>query len=497
MFPAATTGSLMFLCGSACALAAVRGDPASVRVACLGDSITAGARLPDRLRTCYPSVLGRLLGPGFEVRNFGVGGAALLRRSDRPYVRQQAFRDALGFRPDVALVMLGTNDTCAGARGNWAHRKEFKPDYRALIDRLRKVNSGVRILLCAPPSMRPNLKHLTPERKADLEARAPRLEALRRWTREVAVEAGVEFVDMRYTSWSEGRVVDGVHPTPAGAAAIAARAREAIQTRWDDAFQVRLPQAPAPRPFSFHGFRGVDFRLAGVACKLAFPPRTAAGAPWIWRARFWGHEPQADLALLERGFHVAYCDVVDLYGAPAAVRRWDRFYAFMRDRGFNAKPFLEGMSRGGLIVHNWAVANPGKVSGIYADNAVLDIKSWPGGLGRGQGSETGWEACLKAYGFADENAARAWRGNPLDNLATLARARIPILYLMGMADTVVPPAENGEIAVKRYRELGGPVSVFRKPDMKHHPHSLEDPTPIVEFVLEATGRSGARVKRGD
>ncbi len=271
-----------------------------------------------------------------------------------------------------------------------------------------------------------------------------------------------------------------------GACAMAGAA--AGRTHWDDTFSVHLPDALRPRPFSFHGFRAVDFQLDGVACKLVFPSRTAAGAPWIWRARFWGHEPQADRALLERGFHVAYCDVADLYGAPAAVERWNKFYAFMRNHGFDPKPFLEGMSRGGLIIHNWAAANPGRVSGIYADNAVLDIKSWPGGLGRGQGSEVCWTACLKAYGFADEDAARAWRGNPLDNLPILARAHIPILYLMGMADTVVPPDENGEIAVRRYRALGGPVTVLRKPGMKHHPHSLEDPTPIVDFALEATGR---------
>ena len=30
------------------------------------------------------------------------------------------------------------------------------------------------------------------------------------------------------------------------------------------------------------------------------PYAVASGRPWVWRARFWGHEPQTDLAMLER-----------------------------------------------------------------------------------------------------------------------------------------------------------------------------------------------------
>jgi len=476
-------------CTGACALFAVTpGDTAPIRVACLGDSITFGARLPDRAHSCYPSVLGRMLGPEYKVRNFGAGGTTLLQEGDRPYNKQAAYREAVAFRPDIALIMLGTNDTCAAPRGNWEKHGAFASDARALPAAFRRENPGIRLILCAPPDMRLDQSGLAEARKADLAARRPRLDRIRVWLREAAAAERVEFADMRYTTWSVKRTVDGVHPTPAGAEAIARRACEAIRTECDPEFRVSLPDDLALRSFSFHGFPAWDFRLDGVACKLARPARTAAGRPWVWRARFWGHEPQADLALLERGFHVAYCDVSDLFGAPPAVARWDRFHAFMREQGFAPKPFIEGMSRGGLIIHNWAAANPEKVSGLYCDNGVLDIGSWPGGLGIGQGSKACWTTCLKVYGFANEKETENWKGNPLDKLAPLARAHIPILYLMGMADTVVPPVENGEIAVRRYRALGGPVEVIRKPGLKHHPHSLPDPSRIVDFVLKATGR---------
>ena len=99
------------------------------------------------------------------------------------------------------------------------------------------------------------------------------------------------------------------------------------------------------------------------------------------RARFWGHQPQTDIALLEQGFHIAYCDVADMYGADIAVKRWNKLYAKMVTEGFHKKVVLEGMSRGGLIVYNWAAQNTDKVACIYADAPVMDIKSWP--MGRG------------------------------------------------------------------------------------------------------------------
>ena len=143
------------------------------------------------------------------------------------------------------------------------------------------------------------------------------------------------------------------------------------------------------------------------------------------RARFFGHEPQADKALLEKGFHVVYADVSGLFGAPKAVAIWDSFYQLLTEKhGFASKAALEGMSRGGLIIYNWAAKNPDKVSCIYADAPVCDFKSWPGGKGRSEGSRGDWEKCLKAYGLSEEQGM-AYKMNPIDNLEPLAKAKNP------------------------------------------------------------------------
>ncbi|MEN6574975.1 MAG: prolyl oligopeptidase family serine peptidase [Phycisphaerales bacterium] len=250
------------------------------------------------------------------------------------------------------------------------------------------------------------------------------------------------------------------------------------------------PDAPpfAGEKSSFYSFDRYDFVYDGRASIVVAPKTTAAGKPWIWRARFFGHEPQTDIALLERGYHLVYTDVAGLYGAPRAVAIWDRFHAYLtRTHGFSEKVVLEGMSRGGLIIYNWAAENPEKVCCIYADAPVCDIKSWPGGKGAGPGDATCWAECLKAYGFTEEQALEA-RCNPVDNLAPLAKAGVPLLHVVGDADEVVPVAENTAILEERYKALGGSIQVIHKPGVGHHPHSLKDPAPIVDFILASAGR---------
>ena len=140
-------------------------------------------------------------------------------------------------------------------------------------------------------------------------------------------------------------------------------------------------------PSTWRGFARRDFTCDGRACIVCAPSKEAPGRPWLWRARFFDAWPATDVALLERGFHLVYMDVVDLYGAPSAVAHWNAFHAYLTStHGFAPKAALEGLSRGGLIIYNWAIANPGKVACLYADAPVCDIRSWPGGKGLGPGS---------------------------------------------------------------------------------------------------------------
>jgi len=74
----------------------------------------------------------------------------------------------------------------------------------------------------------------------------------------------------------------------------------------------------------------------------------------------------------------------------------------------------------------------------------------------------------------------------VDVLEKLARSGIRLIHVVGDADDVVPVAENTAMIEERYRKLGGEIRVIHKPGVGHHPHGLEDPTPVVDFILEKT-----------
>lgn len=232
------------------------------------------------------------------------------------------------------------------------------------------------------------------------------------------------------------------------------------------------------------GFHRLDLQVHARNCIVVLPPHPAPDKPWIWRTEFFGHEPQADSTLLTKGFYVVYMDVQDMYGAPAALDLMDAFYLYLtRHMLLGKKAVLEGFSRGGLFALNWAARHPDKTSCLYLDAPVCDFKSWPGHKGTGPGSDPDWEKLKKVYRFSSDAEALAYKYNPVDNLKPLATHHIPILSVCGGADTVVPINENSGLIEQRYKMLGGKMQMIIKPGGGHHPHSLKDPTPIVEFIL--------------
>jgi pimeloyl-ACP methyl ester carboxylesterase len=229
----------------------------------------------------------------------------------------------------------------------------------------------------------------------------------------------------------------------------------------------------------WNGFDRVDFTVFGRSAIIVVPHEPAPGRPWIWRTEFFDHEPQVDLALLARGWIVAYIDAKNMYGSPKAMSIFGQFYAHVvANYGLANRVVLEGFSRGGLYAINFAVNHPTRVAALYLDAPVLDIRSWPG---KNRESKE-WAQCLEAYGLSEESVARL-RG-PLERLNLIAKSGVPIISVCGDADKIVPVAENTAILEKRYRELGGTIEVILKPGVEHQPHSLKDPAPIVDFLIK-------------
>lgn len=230
----------------------------------------------------------------------------------------------------------------------------------------------------------------------------------------------------------------------------------------------------------WQGYTRLDFVVAGQPAVLIVPKEVAPGRPWVWRAEWFGdrHGPQVALALLARGWHYAYINASDRYGGLEAMRIFDAFYQHLLTHAQLApRMVLEGFSRGGLYAFNFAATWPERVAALYLDAPALDLRSWPGYR------TARWPDVAASYGLSVE-ALETARVSPLDRIAPVAAAGIPIIGVSGDADPVVPYEANLAVLAERYRAAGGRIEVILKPGAGHSPHSLPDPTPIVEFLLE-------------
>jgi hypothetical protein len=199
------------------------------------------------------------------------------------------------------------------------------------------------------------------------------------------------------------------------------------------------------------------FDLAGVQGAITvIEPKTAApGKPWAFRADWVGRDSTVDQALLAKGFHIVTGPVPYNSDGPIPAD-WDAVYRHLTESGFSKRPVMEGAGGAAAEAYVWAMANPAKVSCIYVENPFLH--------------------------------SRTAKTQPLDNLEPLAKAGVPILHACGSLD---PSLESStRAAEKRYKELGGKITVLVTEGEGHFPTSPKDPQPVVDFITASVRPSG-------
>ncbi len=197
-----------------------------IRVACVGDSIVYGAFLDDRERNNWPAVLGRWLGAGWHVHNFGLNGATMLVKGDLPYQNEPIFKEALAFNPDIVIISLGGNDSkhpndqFKDARNNWQYKNDYIGDYEKMIAAFRAVNPKKKIYVCTPLPAYPGRWGINDT--TIREEVAPRV-------RQVAQGTGATVIDFyKAMSGKPELFLDTVHPDVAGARLVAAAVYRAL-----------------------------------------------------------------------------------------------------------------------------------------------------------------------------------------------------------------------------------------------------------------------------
>lgn len=469
----ATLLVLLFLVNS---LNARHLDPAQysapIRVACIGNSITYGSGIPDRPRDSYPSQLARMLGEKWEVRNFGVGGRTMLKKGDFPFWNEDAYQQAKASLPDVVIIKLGTNDT---KPQNWKFAGEFLPDYRAMVKELKALSSHPKIYLCKPVPAYGNRWGINDS--IIVHGVIPAVEKL-------AKEENLPVIDLYAAlSGESSRFPDQIHPDAKGAGLMAQTIFKALTGKEEDLVQAQYPGKQS----SWHGFTRYDFQIDRRNAHIIVPDKTAPGKPWIWRARFPEWHYQMDSILIRKGFHVVYVNTDGIFGAPQAMDVWNNFYNYLTSQyGLSKKVALEGVSRGGLFVFNFAKKYPERVACIYAEAPVCDFKSWPGGKGSGSGDPASWKQLQEIYGFASEKEALEYADNPIDNLEKLASAKVPLFFSIGLHDSIVPNEENTYILANKYVRLGGPVTIYPntkgKQTLQGHHFPIDDLNAGANFI---------------
>ncbi|MGI6011159.1 MAG: GDSL-type esterase/lipase family protein [Ruminococcus sp.] len=196
----------------------------TVRIACVGDSITWGAYLKNRSRECYPSRLQQYLGNSYTVKNFGVNSATVQKDGDKPYWNQKAFQNSTSFSPDIVFLMLGTNDT---KTQNWKDLSRFRQDYAALVDHYLSLPSQPEVYILTPPPV------FSLENDGEIrfsmhrEILAQEITAIK----DIAAKKGCTVIDINeaLSGQSQYFTLDGVHPDSKGAQVIAETVYRVLQ----------------------------------------------------------------------------------------------------------------------------------------------------------------------------------------------------------------------------------------------------------------------------
>lgn len=182
---------------------------------------------------------------------------------------------------------------------------------------------------------------------------------------------------------------------------------------------------------TWHGFRKQSFKIDTTSAYIVIPEKPLPGNPWLWRTYSPEFHVDIDSLLVTRGFHIGFINVnnKELYGQSALMPVWEKFYNYVvTEKKLSPKPALSGAVRGSLCEFAWAKLHPDKLSCLYAENPVSEIKSWPGGKMKGVGATPDqWKQLLNAYKFTEEQALQ-FADNPKDNLETLASYKVPLYF---------------------------------------------------------------------
>lgn len=193
--------------------------------------------------------------------------------------------------------------------------------------------------------------------------------------------------------------------------------------------------------------------------------------------------PDFDIAMLKKGYHLIHIFHRNRWAPDEEIEIMAGFVRYCAEElNLSKRCVLEGMSAGGMQAMRFAELYPELSAVLYLDAPVMNVLSVLGyGECRDDYREKRWREMVAAFGFSRSSVIN-FRKNPIDNMEPLLTYNIPVIMLYGNADNTVIYEENGKVLEEYYKKNGGTICVIQKSMCAHHPHGLDDPMILVDFV---------------
>ncbi len=238
----------------------------------------------------------------------------------------------------------------------------------------------------------------------------------------------------------------------------------------------------------WNGFKCEEFNFEGYESAIVFPENPLENSSIILKTEYRNAFHETEIELLKEGYHLAWIDNTNRWGINDDLDRKARFIKYISDKyNLNNKCVPVGMSCGGLIAVKFAARYPELIACLYIDAPVINYMSCPCGFGIGERiDDENFSEILGALGMDSISELICYRETPQDMIPDLIKNKIPVIMVAGDSDVIVPYVENGILVERAYKEAKLDIKVIIKEGCNHHPHGLDDPTPIVEFIKKYT-----------
>lgn len=234
---------------------------------------------------------------------------------------------------------------------------------------------------------------------------------------------------------------------------------------------------------TWNGFECHEFVFDGQNARVVIPEIKIENPPLLIKTEYWNAFPEAEIELVKQGFYLAFIENENRWGKESDLDRKAEFIKYISEKySLSSRCVPVGMSCGGLIAVKFAAKYPELVSCLYVDAPVMNYMSCPCGFGIGNACCEDFPEIFESLGLKNMSQLICYLDMPMHQIPALVKNKIPVLLIAGDSDKTVPYEENGLMLEMAYKENKLDIEVYIKKGCAHHPHGLEDLTPIIEFI---------------